>query len=58
MRDRGNMKLNELIEQRIDAWRGTPYGVILRDAYKGSTSYEGLCEIMGLDPDEYMEGER
>ena len=55
MADRSNKELNRIIEERIWAWRGTPTGAILRKAYKGETSYEGLCEIAGLDPDEYLE---
>lgn len=55
MADRSNKELNEIIEKQIEAWRGTPHGAILRKAYKGETSYEGLLEMMGLDPDEYME---
>lgn len=57
MADRSNRKLNLIIEEQIEAWRGTPTGVILRKAYRGETSYEGLCEIAGLDPEEYTEEE-
>ena len=55
MTDRANRELNELIEGKIEAWRGTPTGVILRAAYKGEISYRGLLEIIGLDPADFSE---
>lgn len=55
MTDRNNRKLNEAIEKQIERWNGTPTGVILKKAYRGETSYEGICQMLGLDPEEYME---
>ena len=55
MADRSNKELNEIIEKHIQAWRGTPTGEILRKAYRGETSYEGICMIIGLDPNDYLE---
>ena len=57
MADRNNKELNEIIEKHIEAWRGTPTGAILRKAYRGETSYEGICQIIGLDPDDYLDEE-
>lgn len=57
MADRSNRDLNRIIEKNIEAWRGTPTGAILRKAYRGETSYEGICQIIGLDPDEYLDEE-
>ena len=58
MADRSNKELNEIIEKNIEAWRGTPTGAILRKAYRGETSYEGICMIIGLDPNDYLEDEQ
>lgn len=55
MTDRNNRKLNEVIEKQIERWNETPTGVILKKAYRGETSYEGICQMLGLDPEEYME---
>lgn len=54
MADRSNKELNEIIEKYIEAWRGTPTGAILRKAYRGDICYEGICQIIGLDPDDYL----
>lgn len=53
MEPRYNAKLNEKIRQLIDAYRDTVFGERLRKAYQGNMSYEGLCEMCGLDPDDY-----
>ena len=58
MADRSNKKLNGIIEKQIEAWRGTPTGAILRKAYKGNTSYEGLLQIAGIEPEKYLEGRK
>jgi len=55
MGNRDNHRLNVAIERFIDAWDGTSIGQDVRNMYENSTSYEHICERMGIDYDDYAE---
>lgn len=51
--NRGNQKLNAEIERHIEAWSGTVHGQAIRNMYENGSSYEGICEAMGIDYSDY-----
>ena len=53
---RGNPQLNAEIERQIDVWRGTAHGQIIKNMYTNGSDYESICEVAGIDYEEY-EGE-
>lgn len=55
MADRSNRRLNELIENMISQWHGTVFGASLKNAYENGTSYEGLCDMVHVDYEDYEE---
>lgn len=55
MTDRSNVELNALVEETIYQWDGTAYGVSLKNMYENGTSYEGICDFMNIDYEDYME---
>lgn len=55
MENRDNHRLNVAIERFIDAWDGTSIGQDVRNMYENGTSYEHICERMGIDYDDYAE---
>lgn len=55
MLGRNNQKLNEEIERQIDAWRGTGHGVVLKTMYENDADYESICEMAGIDYEDYEE---
>lgn len=50
---RGNNRLNEKIESFISQWHGTVFGYQIRNAYENGTSYEGICEMIGINYEDY-----
>lgn len=55
MVERRNLGLNEYIERMIDVWHGTIFGASLKNAYENGTSYEGICDMLDVDYEDYME---
>lgn len=50
-----NTKLNIAIEQFIDAWDGTIKGQEVKNMYENGSSYESICERIGIDYEDYKE---
>ena len=55
MTDRSNQRLNAVIEEHINQWDGTIHGQCVKNMYENGTDYESICEMMGLDYEEYEE---
>lgn len=55
MTDRSNYRLNAVIERFIDAYEGTAIGQDVRNMYENGSSYECICDYMGIDFAEYQE---
>lgn len=55
MADRTNKRLNDEIEKQIDLWWGTIHGYQLKNMYENGTDYESICEIAGIDYEDYEE---
>lgn len=55
MADRSNHRLNEEIESHIRQWDGTIHGQMVKNMYENGTSYEGICEVMQIDYEDYEE---
>lgn len=55
MVERSNLKLNEEIERQINIWDGTIHGQSLKNMYKNGSSYETICELAGIDFEDYEE---
>lgn len=53
--DRSNHRLNVAIERFIDAWDGTAIGQDVRNMYGNGSSYECICDRMGIDYGDYEE---
>ena len=53
MGNRNNQRLNVVIENEIYQWSGTPYGAALKNMYENGTSYEGICQYVGIDYEDY-----
>lgn len=53
--DRSNHRLNVAIERFIDACWGTAIGQEIQNMYENGTSYEYICDHMGIDYDDYRE---
>ena len=53
MDDRNNYRLNAVIERFIEAYDGTAIGAAVRNMYENGTSYEAICDYLGLDYEEY-----
>jgi hypothetical protein len=51
--DRSNHRLNVVIERFIEAWDGTAIGQCVKNMYENGTSYESICEQIGLDYEDY-----
>lgn len=52
---RGNARLNEEIERQISMWDGTIHGRSIKNMYENGSDYESICEVAGLDYEEYEE---
>lgn len=55
MADRSNHRLNEEIERQIRAWDGTVHGQMIRNMYENGSEYESICEVAGIDYEDYEE---
>lgn len=55
MQDRSNHRLNVLIEDHIRQWDGTVHGQSVKNMYENGTSYESICEFIGIDYEDYKE---
>ena len=53
--DRSNYRLNDRIERIIDAYDGTYFGQSVRNMYENGSSYESICDYIGIDYEEYSE---
>lgn len=49
---RNNKELNSAIEKFIDTWDGTIIGYEVKNMYENGTSYESICERMGIEYEE------
>lgn len=54
---RGNKSLNCEIERIIKLWDGTIHGFQIKNAYENGVPYESVCELAGIDYEEYCEEE-
>ena len=55
MVDRRNLKLNDTIEREIEIWRGTVHGQAVWSMYHNGSSYESICDLMGINYEEFCE---
>jgi len=55
MADRGNHRLNCEIERHIAAWHGTVHGYQVKHAYENDVPYEVVCELAGIEFENYEE---
>ena len=55
MPDRSNHRLNAEIERFIWSYDGTIIGCEVRNMYENGSSYESICDRMGLDFADYAE---
>ena len=55
MEERSNHRLNVVIERFIEAYDGTAIGQEVSNMYENGTSYESICDRMGIDYAEYEE---
>lgn len=53
--DRTNHQLNVAIERFIEAYDGTAIGQDIRNMYENGTSYESICDRMGIEYKDYEE---
>lgn len=52
---RENRPLNAVIERYIEAYDGPAIGQSVRNMYENGSSYEAICDCMGLDYNDYKE---
>lgn len=55
IRNRSNQRLNEAIENMIRMWDGTIHGQTIRNMYENGSDYESICEIAGIEYEDYEE---
>lgn len=53
--NRNNHKLNEVIERFIRAYDGTAVGQDIKNMYENDSSYESICDRMGIDIEDYAD---
>ena len=53
--DRTNHRLNTLIERYIDNYDGTAIGQDIRNMYENGSSYESICDSIGICYEDYQE---
>lgn len=53
--NRDNHRLNVEIERFIEAYDGTAIGQEVSNMYENGTSYEHICDRMGIDFSDYEE---
>lgn len=54
LNNRDNYSLNFEIERFIEQWYGTYKGQSVLNMYENGTSYESICEEIGLDYEDYI----
>lgn len=47
-------KLEERIRQFISDWDGTVAGQTVKNMLKNGGDYESICEVIGIDYDDYV----
>lgn len=52
---RENASLNAAIEKFISTWYGTIIGAQVQRMYENGTNYESICELVGIDYEDYEE---
>ena len=52
---RDNNSLNTEIERFIDNWDGTITGREVKNMYENGTSYESICDKIGIDYSDYLD---
>ena len=55
MADRSNKALNEAIERMIRIWDGAVHGQTIKNMYENDTDYESVCDVAGIDYEDYLE---
>ena len=55
MADRSNKALNEAIERMTRIWDGTIHGQTNKNMYENDTDYETVCDVAGIDYEDYLE---
>jgi hypothetical protein len=55
MADRSNHRLNVEIESHIYQWDGTIHGQTVKNMYENGSDYESICEVAGIDYEDYEE---
>ena len=53
--DRSNHSLNNKIEEVIDTWDGTILGQEIKNMYENGSSYESICDRIGIDYNDFKE---
>ena len=53
--DRNNYRLNELIERYIESYDGTVTGQDIQNMYENGSSYESICDRIGICYEDYEE---
>ena len=53
--DRSNHSLNTKIENLIDTWDGTAFGQEIKNMYENGSSYESICDRIGIDYKDFKE---
>lgn len=53
--DRNNYRLNELIQRYIESYDGTVTGQDIQNMYENSSSYESICDRIGICYEDYEE---
>lgn len=51
--DRKNHRLNVEIERFIEAYDGTAIGQDVRNMYENGTSYEAICDRIGIELEDW-----
>ena len=47
--------MNDQIERFIEAYDGTIVGQEVRNMYENGTSYESICDRMGIDVEDFID---
>ena len=53
--DRSNHSLNNKSEEVIDTWDGTILGQEIKNMYENGSSYESICDRIGIDYNDFKE---
>lgn len=52
---KNNPRLNTEIERFITAYDGTAIGCSIKNMYENGSSYESICDKLGIDYEDYEE---